>query len=48
MIDAVAYELGLPHSWKAHNIIHVSLLKPNLSNGEMVDPHFFHNGGMQE
>lgn len=41
VINDVAYQLELPHNWKAHNVFHVSLLKPYISNGEAVDPQSF-------
>ena len=37
-INDFAYELELPKTWRAHNVFHVSLLKPFVSNGEEVDP----------
>ena len=37
-VNDVAYMLELPKMWKAHNVFHVSLLKPFVSNGEVVDP----------
>ena len=37
-VNDVAYELELPKAWRAHNVFHVSLLKPFVSNGEAVDP----------
>ena len=41
VVNPVAYQLELPHHWKAHNVFHVSLLKPFLDNGEPVDPQSF-------
>ena len=41
VINPVAYQLALPNHWKAHNVFHVSLLKPFLSNGEAVPPQSF-------
>ena len=38
VINPVAYQVELPHSWRAHSVFHVSLLKPYLTNGEAVDP----------
>ena len=40
-VNDVAYELELPKTWRAHNVFHVSLLKPFVSNGEAVDPVWF-------
>ena len=40
-INDVAYQLELPSHWKAHNVFHVSLLMPYISNGEAVDPQSF-------
>ena len=39
-VNNAAYELESPKSWRAHNVFHVSLLKPYVSNGEaaVVDP----------
>ena len=41
VINDAAYQLELPTHWKAHNVFHVSLLKPYISNGEPVDPQSF-------
>lgn len=41
VINTAAYRLELPSHWKAHNVFHVSLLKPYLSNGEADDPQSF-------
>ena len=43
VINPVADQLELPAHWKAHNVFHVSLLKPHCSNGEAVtiDPMSF-------
>ena len=38
IINDVAYMLELPKAWRAHNVSHVSLLKPYISNGEPVPP----------
>ena len=41
VVNDTAYQLELPHNWKAHNVFHASLLKPYLSNGEAVAPQSF-------
>ena len=41
VINDAAYQLELPHHWQTHNVFHVSLLKPYVSNGEPVDPQSF-------
>ena len=41
VINDAAYQLELPQHWKSHNVFHVSLLKPYISNGEPVDPQSF-------
>ena len=41
VVNPAAYMLELPRHWKAHNVFHVSLLKPYLDNGEAVDPQSF-------
>ena len=38
VINDAAYMLELPKTWRAHNVFHVSLLKPYISNGEPVPP----------
>ena len=38
VVNPAAYKIELPTHWKAHNVFHVSLLKPYISNGEAVDP----------
>ena len=38
VINPAAYMLELPKAWRARNVVHVSLLKPYLDNGEAVDP----------
>ena len=38
IINSAAYMLELPKTWRAHNVFHVSLLKPYLDNGESVEP----------
>ena len=48
VINVVAYQLELPKQWKVHNVFHVSLLKPYLSNGEAVDPQSFTLVGGQD
>ena len=40
-VNEVAYMLELPKTWKAHNVFHVSLLKPFVSNGDDVEPMSF-------
>ena len=37
IINRAAYMLELPKTWRAHNMFHVSLLKPFLDNGEAAD-----------
>ena len=41
VINPVAYQIELPHSWKAHNVFHISQLKQYVSNGDAVDPQSF-------
>lgn len=49
VISPTAYQLELPRFWRAHNVFHVSLLKPYLDNGEPVDPlSFTLTGGKAE
>ena len=48
VVNPVAFQLELPRKWKAHNVFHVSLLKPYLSNGEAVDPQSFTLVGGQD
>ena len=48
VINATAYQLELPQSWKMHNVFHVSLLKQYRSNGEAVDPQSFTLVGGQD
>ena len=38
VINPAAYMLELPKMWRAHNVFHVSLLKPYLDNGEACEP----------
>ena len=38
VINPAAYMLELPKTWCAHNVLHASLLKPYLDNGEAIDP----------
>ena len=38
IVNDVAYMLELPSTWRAHNVFHVSLLKPFVSNWEPVSP----------
>ena len=38
VVNDVAYVLEPPSTWRAHNMFHVSLLKPFVSNGEPVSP----------
>ena len=38
VINPAAYMLELPRTWRAHNVFHVSLLKPYMDNGEVMDP----------
>ena len=40
-INDAAYMLEQPKTWRAHNVFHVSLLKPFFSKGEEVDPMSF-------
>ncbi|KAK9802887.1 hypothetical protein WJX73_001630 [Symbiochloris irregularis] len=45
-INDAAYMLELPRTWRAHNVFHVSLLEPFISNSEAIDPmHFTIQGG---
>ena len=38
VINPAAYMLELPKTWRAHNVFHISLLKPYIDNGEAVEP----------
>ena len=38
VINDVAYMRQLPKTWRAHNVFHVSLLKPFIDDGEPVAP----------
>ena len=38
VINDAAYRLALPSTWRAHNVFHVSLLRPYKNNGEPVAP----------
>ena len=48
VVNEVAYMLELPRTWRAHNVFHVSLLKPFVSNGEPVSPMPFNLVGGSE
>lgn len=48
VVNKNAYQLELPRHWRAHNVFHVSLLRPYVSNGEAVDPLPFTLVGGQE
>ena len=37
-VNAVAYELDLPSSWRSHDVFHMSLLKPYFKNGSHQPP----------
>ena len=41
VINPAAYQIALPTFWRAHNVFHVSLLKPYIDNGEAADPQSF-------
>ena len=38
VVNDVAHMLELPGTWRAHQVSHVSLLKPFVSNGEPMSP----------